>query len=297
VAAFAVAALNPDRIPDAVQQGVTLTLESSGILLLALIVGAFLGSTGSRSLLVWTGAAVGIVAVVLTQVLPDDLGFLGSALRFEVPKTVHYWLSGIVAAGAGAALAHAWSSPRLTLPLAARAGLLGAFIVAAALPLRPEPIDAYHLGEHRWSETAAIDLHYAGSGFWRGFPDSRRVVDEPRQEILDRLRDEIAPGLLRHDTQVLHLARSFQQWVATPLGVFDGVFETFVSEDPEVSHQTVGGRLYGFDRLAELLRSGSFGYVVLEPDGLPGGLREQVLAAGYISIFANEQGEVFRITA
>jgi len=93
---------------------------------------------------------------------------------------------------------------------------------------------------------------------------------------------------------VLHIASSFQQWTATPLGVFDGVSETFVSLDPEVSHQTVGGRLFGLDMLQGFLGSGDFAYVVLEPKGLPEGLRDQVIAAGYASMFANGQGEVFR---
>ena len=181
-------------------------------------------------------------------------------------------------------------------PVAAAA----AFVIVAALPLRfaiptlePGAIDAYHLGEHRWSETFAIDLHFADIGFWQGFPDSRTVVDEPRQAILDAVRGEIEAGRLRHDTPVLHLASSFQQWVSTPLGVFDGVFETFLSEDPEVSHQTVGGRLFDIANVADYLDPARYAYVVLEPRDLPAGLREQILSAGYASIFMNEQGEVF----
>ena len=291
--AVAVAFLNLDRLPDAVGAAIELAAESSAILLIALVVGAMLGSRGARSPIVLVGLAVGAVAVLLTQVLPNDLGFLGSALRFEVPKTVHYWLSTVAAVGAAAALAHVWSTDRL--PWLGRVAAVVAFVLAAALPLRPEPIDAYHLGEHRWSETFAIDLHYAGSGFCVGFPDSRTVVDPPRREILDAVRREIDAGRLEHDTPVLHVARSFQQRVATPLGVFDGVNETFVSLDPEVSHQTVGGRLYGLEQLPGFLDSGEYPYVVIEPDGLPDGTRDAIPATGYASIFANEQGEVFRI--
>jgi hypothetical protein len=185
--------------------------------------------------------------------------------------------------------------------------MLAAFVIVAALPLRfgnsgddsackvdCAPINAYHLGEHRWSESFAIDLHFAASGFWRGFPDARLVVDRPRQEILEALRAEIDAGRLRHDTPVLHVASSFQQWDSTPLGVFDGVDETSVSLKPEVGHQTVGGRLYGFDELHGFLTSGQFGYVVLEPGGLPDGLRQQIESAGYVPFFSNEQGQVFR---
>jgi hypothetical protein len=256
------------------------------------VVGIVLGSRGARSPLVLAGVGVGAAAVALVSVLPDDLGFLGDALRFEVPKTVHYWLSMIVAGGAAAAIAHLWATDRL--PLLARAAALVAFVATAALPLRPAEIDSYHLGEHRWSETFAIDLKYAGSGFWVGYPSSRTVVDGTRQEILAAIRGEIEAGRLRHDTPVLHVAQTFQQWDATPLGVFAGVLETSVSLDPEVGHQTVGGRLYGFEMLSEFLVSGEFGYVLLEPEGLQPGLREAIVATGYRPIFTNEQGEVFR---
>ena len=83
--------------------------------------------------------------------------------------------------------------------------------------------------------------------------------------------------------------------IVSPLGVFDGVDETFVSLDPEVTHQTVGGRLHGFDELPGFLATPRFPYLVLEPDGLPDGIRDQVLAAGYQPIFANGHGEVFRL--
>ncbi len=303
--AFAVRILQADRVPEALDVTQTLVLESSGILLVTLVVGAILGSRGATSPLVIVGLAVGATAVLLTQVLPRDLGLLGDALRFEVPKTVHYWLSMVAAAGAAAALAHVWSTDRL--PWLLRAAVPAGFVLAAALPVRPEPINAYHLGEHRYAETFAIDLRWAGRGFWSGYPDARFVVDRPRQEILDAIRAEIDAGRLRHDTEVLHVAATFQHWSATPLGVFAGVHETSVSLKPEVGHQTVGGRLYGMDVLPSFLGTSAFRYVVIEPDvddrghrcgeraecGLPNEIREQVIAAGYDSIFANEQGEVF----
>lgn len=300
LAAFGLSSLTVEKLPEALGYTVDLILDSSGLLLVVLLAGTVLGSRGARSPLVWTGLAIGAGAVLFTQVLPDDLGFLGSALRFEVPKTVHYWLSMIAAAGAATALAHLWSGHPNPLPWLARVGAAVAFVVVAALPLRlnlvplePGEIDAYHLGEHRWSETFAIDLHFAEIGFWQGFPDSRNVVDEPRQELLDAVRAEIEAGRLRHDTPVLHLASSFQQWSATPLGVFDGVFETVLSEDPEVSHQTVGGRLFDISDVADFLDPARYPYVVLEPRLLPDGLRAQIVAAGYEPIFANGQGEVF----
>jgi hypothetical protein len=305
VGAFAFAGLSAGRVPEALGFTLDLVTESSGLLLVVLVAGAFIGSRGARSPIVWAALGVGVAAVFLTQVLPDDLGFLGSALRFEVPKTVHYWLSMIAAAGAASALAHLWAAKDDGLPWIARVAAATAFVVVAALPLRVNlspleqgEIDAYHLGEHRWSETFAIALHFADIGFWQGFPDARNVVDEPRQELLDAVRAEIDAGRLRHDTPVLHLARSFQQWAATPFGVFAGVFETVLSEDPEVSHQTVGGRLFDINDAGEYLDPQRYPYAVLEPGGLPGGLpetlREQIAAQGYESIFVNDQGEVFR---
>jgi hypothetical protein len=308
VGAFAIEILNADRLPQAISDALNLALESSGVLLIVLGIGAALGSRGARSPIVIVGLIVGVMAVAITQVLPSNLGFLGDALRFEVPKTVFYWLSFVVAAGAAPALSFAWGSDtRPAIAWTGRVAMLAAFVIVAALPLRfgnsgddsackvdCAPINAYHLGEHRWSESFAIDLHFAASGFWRGFPDARLVVDRPRQEILEALRAEIDAGRLRHDTPVLHVASSFQQWDSTPLGVFDGVDESSVSLKPEVGHQTVGGRLYGFDVLPGFLSSGHFGYVVLEPRGLPGGLRQQIESAGYVPFFSNEQGQVFR---
>jgi hypothetical protein len=313
VAAIAAAAgalafgyVHPDAVPNAVGSGITLVLESSGILLVILVIGIAAGSRGARSPLVIAGLGVGVGALLVTGLLPANLGFLGDALRFEVPKTVHYWLSTIAAVGAAAALAHLWATDRV--PRLARAVAIGALVAVAAYPLRfgnsgddagcqtsCAAINAYHLGEHRWSETFAIDLRYAASGFWVGFPNSRTVADAPRQQILDAIRAEIDAGRLAHDSPVLHVARSFQEWVATPLGVFDGVDETFVSLDPEVSHQTVGGRLYGLDRLPEFLASGGYEYVVVEPNGLPPDVVAQVLGARYRRIFANDQGTVYRL--
>jgi hypothetical protein len=217
----------------------------------------------------------------------------------------------IAAAGAASALAFLWSVPSNRLSWVGRVSAVLAFVILAALPLRinvvplePGEIDAYHLGEHRWSETFAIDLHFAEIGFWQGHPDARTVVDAPRREILDAVRAEIDAGRLRHDTPVLHVASSFQQWVSTPLGVFAGVFETFLSgcagsgnprcQGPEISHQTVGGRLFDIANIADFLDPTAYPYVVLEPSDLPEGLRLQILDAGYTSVFSNDQGEVFR---
>jgi hypothetical protein len=304
--ALAAGKLDADSVSSATNDTLSLILESSGLLLIVLVVGAALGSSGARSPIVLAGIAVGVLAVFVIGLLPGNLGFLGDALRFEVPKTVHYWLSTIVAVGAAAALAFAWNEQRI--PRAVKVTMITTFVVVAALPVRfgmsgddrsctqdCSAINAYHLGEHRYAETFAIDLKFAGSGFWVGFPDSRTVVDQPRQDLLDALRVEIASGNLRHDTPVLHLAASFQQWSSTPLGVFDGVNETSISLKPEVSHQTAGGRLHGFEVLPGLLAGGEYPYVVLEPSDLPGDLVGQLQAAGYTQVYRNDQGAIYRL--
>jgi hypothetical protein len=307
-AAAAAGVLLPDRVPAGIDAGWQLLLDGCGVLLVALVLGWLLASSGARSALIPAIATVGIAAVVLTQLLPGNLGFLGDALRFEVPKTVHYWLPVFVSIGAGAALAKAvalgrtgppgWLRAVPASPVAAIAAAGAAIIVAfAAFPARTEAIDAYHLGEHRLSEALAIDLHFAGSGFWIGFPDSRTIVDEPRKEIVDAVRAEIDNGRLAHDTPVLHVAKSFQEWVATPLGVFDGVTETFASPDQEVSHQTAGGRLFNMTDLPGLIDGGTFTYAVLEPNGLADadGVQAALVAKGYRPIFENGQGIVYRL--
>jgi len=183
-----------------------------------------------------------------------------------------------------------WASPRFGLAL--RAGVVGLFLVAAALPVRAEPIEDLLLGEHRMSETLSIDLRDAEFGFWRGYPDSRTIITQSQAELVERLRDEVAAGRLRSTTPVLHVAFNFQQWDATPIGVFGGMVETMVSEQTEVSIHTAGGRLHALDELDPLLQAG-YPYVVFEPGDLPAGIRERIVGAGYVLLFVNTQGEIF----
>lgn len=294
--AAATGALRLDRLPSGLGYGAGLVVEACGVLLLGLGLGWLVGSPAARSPVLVATVIVGLVAAVVSQLLPDGLGFLGDALRFEVPKTVQYWLPAMVAVAVGPSLTVALGSGpggRLAWPLGV--GAVAALVALAAVPLRTQPIDAFHLGEHRYSESLAIDLRWTARGFWSGFPDSRQILDPSRREIADAIRREIDAGRIRHDTPVLHVAASFQQWVSTPLGVFDGVVETFVSPNPEISQQTVGGRLHGIAELDGLIGSRAYPYVVLEPNGLPNGvaIRDELLASGYRSIFANGQGEVF----
>ena len=269
-------------------------LEATALLLIAGVVGFIGGVPAARDPVVLSGIAVGFGAAIATQAVPGS-GLLTQALKFELPKTLYYWIPVVAAVAAAGTLDWLWRTDRVNRVGAAL--LTAVWVVAAAVPLRPEPIDALHLGEHRFSEALAIDLRVAGSGFWVGYPDSREIVDAPRRELLDAVRAEIAAGRIGPDTPILHIAGSFQQWVATPLGVFDGVTETDVSPDAEDSIHTVGGRLLHLETLPTLLgRTSEWPYVLLEPSpDLPPGIADDIAAAGYEAVFSNGQGTLYRL--
>lgn len=232
---------------------------------------------------------MGLLAVVAAAAIPwQTIGIEG--LDFEVAKTLHYWTPVFMAVFAAYALRAVWGRPDFGGLL--RIGLVGAFVLFLALPLRGEPVAPLHLGEHRTSETASIDLRFAETGFWVGYPDSRYVINATQQELVNRLRDEVTAGRLRSTTPVLHVAFNFQQWDATPIGVFGGMIETMVSEQTEVSSHTAGGRLHPFSELNAMLAE-PFPYLILEPAGLPDDTRDRVLAAGFEPIYANAEGEIF----
>jgi hypothetical protein len=270
-------------------------VEATAVLLVAAIAGAVMGVPAARSPVVLAGAGVGFAVAIATQLVPaHGSGLLGQAIRFELPKTIYYWIPVVVAIAAAATLEWLWRTDRL--PWLAGVGAVGLWVVVAALPLRFEPIDAFHLGEHRFSEALAIDLREAGTGFWVGYPDRREIVDPPRREILDAVRVEIAAGRIGPDTPVLHIAGSFQQWVATPLGVFTGVTETDVSLDAEDSIHTIGGRLLHMEALPAQLASKAYPYLLLEPDpSLPPDLVTTIEQDGYVTIFSNDQGSLYRL--
>ena len=231
---------------------------------------------------------IGLLAVLAAAAVPwQALGIEG--IDFEVTKTLHYWVPVFLAVMAAYALRAVWMRPDLVEWT--RVVAIGLFLILAALPLRATPIDAFHLGEHRMSETLSIDLRFAQTGFWLGYPDARTVINAEQQELVGRLRDEVTAGLLESTTPVLHVAFNFQQWDATPVGVFGGMIETMVSIETEASSHTAGGRLHPFTDLEPMLQE-AFPYVLLEPEGLPPETRDLVLAAGFESIFANGQGEI-----
>jgi hypothetical protein len=259
------------------------------ILVWTVAVGGIVAGRRTFALVPVVAFVIGLLAVLAAAAIPwHNVGVEG--LDFEVTKTLHYWTPVFLAVMGAFALQAVWENPRFGLAL--RAGVVGLFLVAAALPIRAEPIEALLLGEHRMSETLSIDLRDAEFGFWRGYPDSRTIITPPQAELVERLRDEVAAGRLRSTTPVLHVAFNFQQWDATPIGVFGGMVETMVSEQTEVSIHTAGGRLHPLDELDPLLQAG-YPYVVFEPGDLPAGIRERILGAGYVLLFVNTQGEIF----
>jgi len=267
-------------------------LAATALLLVAGVVGFTAGVPAARDPVVLSGLGVGFAAAIATQAVPGS-GLLTQALKFELPKTIYYWIP-VVAAVAAAGTVD-WLSRTDRVRRLGAALLIGVWIIVAALPIRPEPIDAYHLGEHRFSEALAIDLRWAGTGYWVGYPDSREIVDPPRRELLDAVRAQIAAGRIGPDTPILHIAGSFQQWDATPLGVFDGVTETDVTPDAEDSIHTVGGRLVHLEALPSLLSNSSeWPFVLLEPSpALPPEIADDVAAAGYRILFTNPRGTLY----
>jgi hypothetical protein len=309
-------------------ESVAKLVGTNGLLLAAALVGVLALAPAARSPIVLAAATAGLAVAIGTVFIPvKELGLLGTALRFELPKTLYYWLPVFAAIAAGSAVATLWGdSDRAAAETTARPSFIARlrsaldgldlgrfsvaavalFVVAGIAPFRLEPqcptedgstcMDAFWLGDHRLSEDLAIDLRFLEHGFWSGYPDRRHVVDPPRAELIALVKQEIAAGRIGPETQVLHVARSFQQWEATPIGVFTGAAETDATLQTEHSIHTVGGRLHDLDELPGLLASRAYAYVVFEPnEELPPGIRQSIIDAGYASIFANVQGELFRI--
>ena len=270
-------------------------IRTMPLLVVAAMVGLLLTRAQAASPVILAGLGVGAAVATLAQLAPNG-DLLGQTIHFELPKELDYWLPAIMVFPAAAGLA-ALARGTSVAGDRSRVALLAIFVITAALPIRSTGIDDHHRGEHRFAEVLAIDLRWADRGYWRGYPDSRLLVDAPREALLDAVRAEIAAGRIRPDTPVLHVAASFQQWVATPLGVFSGVIETDVTPDAVVEIHTIGGRLRPLSDLSGLLAEGRYPYIAFEPGGLaePDGLRAAITGAGYASIFSNAQGELFSL--
>jgi len=169
--------------------------------------------------------------------------------------------------------------------------LVSAWLLVAALPLRTEPINGLHVGERYLAENIAIQLRYASRGYWTAYPDSRWLVDEQERQVLAAIRQEIVAGRITATSRLLHLAGTYRQTGAIPVGVFTGVIETVVSGDSKLTIFTVGGRLVPTSDLARELAS-DYDYLLIEPKDLPSDAPQS--APGYETIFSNERAILLR---
>jgi hypothetical protein len=231
----------------------------------------------------WTSSGL-VGAANLTQL----------AVHYEVPKSIEYWLPVMLAIGAAGALA---AVTRLRALGALRSLAIAAVLLITVYPTTLPLATNVQIGEHRAAESVGLALREAELGYWtfNGYPDSRHIIDAPRQQVVDELRSEEQAGRLGPSTRVLNIASSFQQWAAVPVGVFTGAMETSISLRPERSIHTEGGRLFGFDRLDEELASG-YGYVVLAPDNLASDLLAETqsrIELRYHEIWSNSQAAIY----
>lgn len=273
-------------------------------LVLGMAVGgvAFIGFRAFHPMIVG-GLAVSAVAGILARAIPPDSNsLLLSSLAFELQKEVIEWAPIWLALIAARTIVALLSLPRRPLRRR-RAGLafVSAFVLVAGLPLRPEAIDPFKVGEYRISEGLAVHLGRAQRGFWDGYPDARTLIDGDQRAILEIIRSAIHSGAIDSESEILHVAVSYLPWAATPVAVFTGVNETVVFLDdgatggPLDPIHTVGGRVYPLSDLDRLLSRSDPGYaaVLLEPAGLPADLQERIEQAGYQLTFADRRGLLY----
>ncbi len=262
--------------------------------------GAILAAFSTRRLgRGWIVLGCGIAAGLAAWTASGFVGYADltqQAVHYEVPKSVEYWLPVMLALGAAGALA-AVCRLRGLGPL--RPPAIALFLAVAMFPITMPLTTNVQIGEHRGAESVGLALREAQLGYWAGYPDARRIIDLPRQQVVDYLRAEEEAGRLGPSTRVLHIADTFQQWASVPIGVFTGAIETSVSQHPELSIHTEGGRLLGFDQLATQVSSG-YGYVVLEPSQLTAAhlaaAQSALATAGYHQVWSNSQATVYTRT-
>ncbi len=258
-------------------------------------------SRGGRRLLL-ASLAVGGAALLAMALIPDT-SLVAASLRYEIPKAVGYWLPWACVPAAGALCAGVarwngarwngarWNGARVTGASIVRVPLIGVFLAIVLIPFGP-PLPDSAQASHPVADVLAHDLQTAGQGYWQGYPDARLVVDATGGQVLEFLRGEIGAGRLGAESQLLHVAASYQESASLPIGAFTGIEETIVSADATTNIFTAGGRIQPLTDLAVELRA-EFAYVVLEPAGLPVSTRAEITAAGFRSVFVNASAEVF----
>ncbi len=267
-----------------------------------LLLGLAISLVMLRSLSAWlvVGAAlmVGLAgstaaAAITTVSLPGlALAETAEAAAFGLSDAAAYWAPWFMALGAGMGLGSSWA--RDAWPAAVRVGVTGAFVVLAALPFRLPDTDAPRPEEHRYAESAAVALHHAQGGYWQRFDDPRRLLGVRGMAIVAALREEQAAGRIGPDARLLHVAPSFQAWVATPVGVFTGILETVASEDPEDSLHTAGGRLIDVAEVSRRLGP-AFPYLLIEGYTPEAGFTARAQAADYEPVASGNGWSLLRL--
>jgi hypothetical protein len=245
---------------------------------------------GRGWILLGCGIAAGLAAWTASAFV-GNANLTQQAIHYEVPKSVEYWLPGMLAIGAAGGLAAVCRQRAIGF---ARPVFIAAILLVAIYPTTMPLTSNVQIGEHRAAESVGLAFREAELGYWNfnDYPDTRLIINAPRQAVVDMLRAEENAGRLGPSTRVLHIAFSFQQWSSVPIGVFTGALETSISLWPEVSIHTDGGRLLGLGQLDSELASG-YGYVVFEPYGMYPGIEDAITTAGYRQIWANSQAIIY----
>jgi hypothetical protein len=247
-----------------------------------------------------------ILAAVLATIFAGILsglvgggGVLTSSLGYEVAKSISYFAPTLVVVVAAAGLGALWAKDLSGTARAAATVVVALLVTAVAMPIAVPVATAFSLGEHRLSEILSIQLRTAARGYWLGYPDPRRLIDDKQRELIAALRAEVSSGRLTGTTNVLHIAKTWRSDVApsyaTPLGVFAGVVETTATTDPEVSANTIGGRLFDIKDLDTMLGP-AFPYAVVEGGGLPADPPDRLAAAGYTQVWSNSKAAIYRLS-
>ena len=286
-AVLAMLALNPSALWQAVawvNPAFPLLFAAGGLALAGLVP----TERGGRRL-VTAGLGAGIVLLLAASLAPPDTT-VGQSLRYEVPKAVGYWLPwACVPALAGVVAAALWRSRRSAAWLAVPAGALAITL----LPIGPAVPNAAQ-ASHPTADVLVQNLRTAEIGYWQGYPDPRTLLGARGAAVVAFLQGEVAAGRLGASDRLLHVAASYQAWASIPVAPFTGIDETVVAADAATTIFTSGGRVHPLSGLAAELHGG-FGWVLLEPGGLPPSTRTSILDAGYRSVFTADGAEVFAV--
>ncbi|MEO7118733.1 MAG: hypothetical protein ABIZ34_07160 [Candidatus Limnocylindrales bacterium] len=260
-----------------------------------LLVAALVGVVLLRDLRAWLilGICVIVAAalVVAANLAPADTQ-IGAAIASELPESAGYWIPWLLALAAGIGLAELWS--REAWPATVRVGVTALAIGVAAFPLRPVTAVDGPNRELPYATTLATSLGIAETGYWRGYPDTRRLIDADGASLVAAIRAEQASGRLGATTAVLHITPSFQQWLATPIGVLTGAMETDLTDDSPTAIPADGSRIFGRARVRESLGA-AYPYLVIEGYATAAGFDGMAMLAGYRPVASGNAWRMLRL--